>query len=307
MKRVRNLLLAMGVTASLLLMPAAMAQENTDQLLEFVQQFVPAEFVDVNGDGLPDLADLEEGQPGIWDDSVGAKTPEEFLARIDTGTTPFDLDEKGSMLEGPCGGVAISWDADGNSIDAFIDRGDGSPPIDVVTGGQALTATNPFKASTAGTIGYFGFTHDVPSLSTAGNQAGVNYGDSAPAFHDHQWELIIMEISADFGGDPNQRDKNRNAGLVELGEELPFDFRAKVKARGAIIDLYGSERLPDFDKDNIAQIAGTAEYCFGEGWVEFVGDGFPLFTAPGALAAALALAGFSGILFNARPAQSWRS
>jgi hypothetical protein len=41
--------------------------------------------------------------------------------------------------------------------------------------------------------------------------------------------------------------------------------------------------------------------------VQFVGDSYPLFTAPGALASALALAGFSGILFNARPALSWRA
>jgi hypothetical protein len=47
--------------------------------------------------------------------------------------------------------------------------------------------------------------------------------------------------------------------------------------------------------------------CFGEAWVQFVGDSYPLFTAPGALASALALAGFSGILFNARPALSWRA
>jgi hypothetical protein len=307
MRRIRNLLLAAGVLASLLVMPAAAAQETNDELLDFVRDFVPAEFVDVNGDGIPDLADLEEGRPGIWDDRVGARTPEEFLARIDGGTRPFDLDEKGSTIVGPCGGVAISWDANGESIDAMIDRGDGTPPIDVVTGAQAMTAGNPFEAATDGTVGYFGFTHDTASLSTEGARSGVDYGDPAPAFHDHQWRLVIMDISADEGGDPNQRDKNRNAGLVELGEELPFDFRAKVKARGAIVDLYGPDRLPDFDASNIAAIAGGNEYCFGEGWVEFVGEGFPLFTVPGALAAALAAAGFAGILFNARPAQSWRA
>ncbi|HSQ36683.1 MAG TPA: hypothetical protein VLS92_02195, partial [Acidimicrobiia bacterium] len=55
-----------------------------------------------------------------------------------------------------------------------------------------------------------------------------------------------------------------------------------------------------------AVFAGRA-VCFGEGWVQFVGDSYPLFTIPGALASALALAGFSGVLFNARPALSWRA
>jgi hypothetical protein len=227
----------------------------------------------------------------------------------------FDLEEAGAVLIGPCGGVAISYDSEGNSIDAAFDFGDPGPPVDIY-GDPKMTSGNPFKLRTDGVVAYYGFTRDVPTFSQAGVIPGVDYGESAPAFHDHQWQMDIMEISADFGGDPNQRDKNRNAGLLDLGgvlpgEEddfsLPFDFRAKVKARGAIIDLWGEERLPDFDVETIAGLAGGNEYCYGEAWVEFVGDEFPLFTAPGALATALAAAGFAGLLFNARPALSWRA
>jgi hypothetical protein len=272
-----------------------------------ISGFVPADFQDVNGDGVPDLGDLPPGERGIWDDTVGAKTPEEFFTQIDPGSEPFDFDDENSIMQGPCGGVAISYDSEGMSIDAVIDFADDEPAIDVYTGEQAFTASNPFRFDTTGTVAYFGFTTEEGSgLSTAGSIPGVDYGEAQIAFHDHQWEILVSDVSGDFGGDPNALDKNRNAGLLELGEELPFPFRAKLKARGAIIDLWGAERLPDFDKDNIAAIAGASAYCYGEGWVEAVGDEFPLFTAAGALATALALAGFSGIVFNARPAQSWR-
>ena len=89
---------------------------------------------------------------------------------------------------------------------------------------------------------------------------------------------------------------------------LKLEFRALLKARGGIIDLFGPGDLPSLEKDTIAGIAAGREYCFGEGWVEFIGpDTFPLFTIPGALATALSVLGFSGVLFNARPVKSWRA
>ncbi len=119
---------------------------------------------------------------------------------------------------------------------------------------------------------------------------------------------MIVEVSADDGGDPNQNDHNRNAAVVNLKEILPFKFRALLKARGGIIDLFGPGDLPSLTKDTVGTIAAGREFCYGEGWVEFVGpDTFPLFTIPGAVAAVLALLGFSGVVFNARPVKSWRS
>ena len=116
-----------------------------------------------------------------------------------------------------------------------------------------------------------------------------------------------MGVSADDGGDPNPGDKNRNAGVMELGELLPFQFQAKLKAHGVFVDQFGNNELPQYNADNVQTVFGGHTICFGEAWVQFVGDSYPLFTAPGALASALALAGFSGILFNARPALSWRA
>lgn len=294
-----------GFAAALLLLITAGPALAQEQAQIDISGFVPDNFVDLNGDGVPDLGELEEGQPGIWDDTVGAQTQEQFFARVQT-IDQFDMSDENSILLGPCGGVAISYDSQGLSIDAVIDYGDDNPPVDVYTADQAFTGGNPFKVDTTGTVAYFGFTlEEGTNLSTQGNQPGIDYGGQQ-AFHDHQWTIYVAEVSTDYGGDPNGFDKNRNAGLLELGEELPFPFRAKLKANGAIIDLWGPDRLPEFDKDSIESLAAGREYCYGEGWVEAVGDDFPLFTAAGALATALAVAGFAGIIFNARPAQSWR-
>lgn len=309
--------LILGVVAA----PALAADGDGERAVIDVTQFLTrgADFEDRNGDGIPDLGELAEGNPGIWDDLVGAATPEEFDGMVVGQIPNFDVDDKASMLIGACGGLAISYDENGLSIDAMIDRSDDNPPVDVYSGEQAMTASNPFKVDPGGTVAYWGRTIDLPSFSTAGEIPSVDYGDPAPAFHDHSWAMYVMGISADTGGDPNQQDKNRNAGLVELGEifgdlDTPIDLtelRAKIKARGAIVDLFAEgdiegKPLPDdVDADNIAQIAAGREYCFGEGWVEFVGSGPPL--AATAIASVLAAAGFAGLLFNVRPAQSWRA
>jgi hypothetical protein len=309
----------------------ALAQEDgeravmADQIGPFITR--GENFVDMNGDGIPDLGELAEGFAGIWDDNVGAQTPEEFEQLVTDRIPAFDTTGDDSVLVGACGGLAIAYDDQGMSIDAMVDNGDGDPLIDVYTGGQAMTADNPFRVDPAGVVAYWGFTRDNPNFSLAGRQVDVNYQDPAPAFHDHIWTVAVMGISADRGGDPNQRDKNRNAGLVELGEILGdvdtgaldvvidlTELRAKVKAKGAIIDLYNDnatsteepEYLPDdFDQESITTLAAGKEFCFGEGWVEFVGDG-PEMTAT-AIAAILGAAGFAGLLFNVRPAQSWRA
>ena len=133
-----------------------------------IRPVVPDTFVDVNGDCVPDLGDLPPGERGIWDDTVGALTPEQFLARIDTTGARFDLLDEGSEMRGPCGGVAILYDESGLSIDALYDAGDDNPILDVYTGEQAMTAGNPVKVNSAGVIAYFGFTQDVPTLSLEG-------------------------------------------------------------------------------------------------------------------------------------------
>lgn len=265
---------------------------------------VPDQFDDQNGDGLPDIP---EGIHGIWDDTVGAKTPEEFIAEVDVPDT-FDFDDTESVMLGPCGGLAISYDSAGFSIDAVVDAGNDDPAVDVLSGDQAFTQSNPMRLDSSGFVAYFGFTRDVATLSTAGIFLPPEaYNDPAPAFHDHRWELVVLEVSADDGGDPNQSDHNRNAAVVDLGDILPLQFRAKLKARGGIIDLFGPGDLPSLSQDTVEGIAAGREFCYGEGWVEFIGDDFPLFTVAGALASALAVLGFSGVVFNARPVKSWRA
>jgi hypothetical protein len=321
MSRVLRAAAAATILLGVIAFPA-FAQESGEPAQIDVSAFITrgTDFVDLNGDGVPDLGELAEGFAGIWDDNVGAATPEEFQSMVVDRIPGFDTTDEGSMLVGACGGLAISYDRNGMSIDAMVDNGDAAPIVDVYSGDQAMTAGNPFKIDPSGVVAYWGFTRDVPGFSQAGQIAGVDYGESNPAFHDHSWTMSVMGISADTGGDPNQRDKNRNAGIVDLGDifgdvNTPgFDLtelRADVKAKGAIIDLYAEGNpngrpLPDdFDLATITSEAAGREFCFGEGWASFIGSGPPI--AATAVAAILMAAGFAGLLFNVRPAQSWRA
>jgi hypothetical protein len=257
--------------------PAALAgNEEQIDLMDFIPTQFQGDFVDINGDGIPDLGELPpEGIAGIWDDKIGAITDEEFL---DAVSGDFDETDDGSSLFGACKGVVISYDQDGLSVDAFVDAGGDGPPVDIF-GGQALTRSNPFEVDTRGVLVYF--------------------GSSQPeTFHDHRWFLKAEGVFQDDGGDPNGLDKNRNAGSVDFGNLLPFPFTALVKAKGAWVDNWGPAELPEME-------SYPAPNCYGEGWVKFVGPN-PLLTPPGILASLLAAAGFSGVLFNARPALSWR-
>jgi hypothetical protein len=300
MGRATRALLAVGVVLLMAAGPALARQDGEPavNLTDFITFESAAQWADRNGDHIPDLPvegsqqGIPPGIAGLWDDAIGATTPEEFLGRVDPTGAGFDLGEKGAVLLGPCGGTVVSYDADGNSIDAAVDLGDGNPPMDIY-GEAAFTAGHPFRVDSGGTVAYFGFTLDSPGLSMG-------------AFHNHRWEVVIMGIGADEGGDPNPESKNHNAGLVEMFDALPFQFQAKVKVQGVFVDQWGAADLPAYAAGDLGAFTGH-EICFGEGWVQFVGDSYPLFTVPGALASALALAGFSGVLFNARPARSWRA
>lgn len=279
MRRTRHVLLLFGVMLLMGLPQLALAQEDQEpvvDLMEFIPEQFRADFTDQNGDGIPDIGELPpEGIAGIWDDKIGEVSEEGFLAAV---SGDFDQGDDGSSLTGPCKGVVISYDADGNSIDAMFDRG-GPEPLYDVYGNQKMTRSNPFEVDTAGTIVY--------------------YGSSIPeTFHNHRWFLMAEGVFKDDGGDPNPRDKNRNAGSVDFGDLLPFQFTALIKAKGAWVDQWGPEELPEME-------SYPAPNCVGEGWVQFVGPN-PLATPPGVLALALAAAGFTGVLFNARPALSWR-
>ena len=174
----------------------------------------------------------------------------------------------GSSLTGPCGGFAFSYNEAGERIDAAIDLGDGGPPIDLISGGQAFTSGNPFKVDTQGVVTYFGF---MPQT-----------GDGPMK---HSWSIKTSGVSIDSGGHPNDAGNNRNAGIVNLKDDLPIKFSAKVQISGSLTS------------ENLAE-------CAGEGYVEFQGDGLvgPL----GLLGLALLGGGIVGLLFNARPAMTYK-
>jgi hypothetical protein len=277
-RRWRHLTLVLGLVALVAAGPAVGAQDDIQvDLMEFIPEQFRGDFEDRNGDGIPDLGSLPpEGIAGIWDDRVGAIDEEAFLDAV--SSAQFDLDDGGSSLTGACKGVAISYDADGMSVDAMFNRGGDEPPLDIY-GNQKMTRSNPFLVDTRGVLVYFGSTQP-------------------DTFLDHRWFLMAGGLFKDQGGDPNQQGKNRNAGSVDFGTLLPFPFTALVKAKGAWVSGWGPTELPVMD-------SYPEPNCVGEGWVEFVGPN-PFLTLPGVLAVALAVAGFSGILFNARPALSWR-
>ncbi|WKZ82065.1 MAG: hypothetical protein QY307_08225 [Acidimicrobiia bacterium] len=279
MRRLGRLLLAIAMVVVVGVPQLALAQEDQEpvvDLMEFIPEQFRDDFTDRNGDGIPDIGELPpEGIAGIWDDKVGEVSEDGFLEAV---SGDFDDADDGSSLTGPCKGVVISYDDKGNSVDAMFDRG-GPDPLYDVYGNQKMTRSNPLKVDTRGVLVY--------------------YGSSIPeTFHDHRWFLKAEGVFQDDGGDPNPRDKNRNAGSVDFGDLLPFSFTALIKAKGAWVDQWGAAELPEME-------SYPEPNCVGEGWVQFVGPN-PLSTPPGILALMLAAAGFTGVLFNARPALSWR-
>lgn len=279
MQRWRNLLLVLGLLGLVVLPGAAVAQEQPPvDLMQFIPEQFRADFADRNADGIPDLGTLPPtGVAGIWDDKVGEVSDDQFLAAV---SGSFAGGDEGSALTGPCKGVVISYDAEGMSVDAMFDTGGPDPLMDIF-GNQKMTRSNPLEVDTRGVLVY--------------------YGSSQPeTFHDHRWFLKAAGVFKDDGGDPNPRDKNRNAGSVDFGSLLPFSFTALVEASGAWVDGWGEAELPE-----MAAGAYPAPNCVGHGWVKFVGPS-PFLTPPGIVAALLAAAGFTGVLFNARPALSWK-
>ena len=152
---------ARAVAAAVLLLGVialpALAQEDDGVAVIDVEPFITRGegFVDLNGDGVPDLGELAEGFEGIWDDNIGAATPEEFQTMVIDRIPSFDTTDEGSILVGACGGLAISYDRNGMSIDAMIDNGDDGPLLDVYTGEQAMTRGNPFNMDPSGVIARF--------------------------------------------------------------------------------------------------------------------------------------------------------
>lgn len=217
-------------------------------------------------------ASVPEGFPGEYDEQEGMDTFLELVLLTGDDTIVSEFGD-GSTLTGPCGGFAYSYDKDGQVIDGAMDAGTIDPPIDIAganIGQQAFTSANRFQVDSEGVVTYFGF---MP-----------RQGDGP---FNHDWEITTEGISLDRGGDPNSLGKNRNSGLVDLANDLPSTLKTNFTAR-----IEGN-----MVSDNLAD-------CVGAGHVEFSG---PFVNAISALGLALAGAGVIGLLFNSRPAMTWRA
>lgn len=206
--------------------------------------------------------------PGDADDLSTDETGQ-IIDRMLTlvGDDPAASGDGSSELTGTCGGFAFSFDDDGELIDAAYDAGDDAPPRDLVDGGQAFTSGNPFVVDTGGKVTYLGFA--------------PREGDGP---QDHTYSVKVAGFEIDGGGDPNAGGKNRNAGTIEIADELPIDLSVAFTVTGRL-------DAPDF--------AG----CFGRGHVEFRGAG--LFGPVGLLG--LGLTAFGAVaVFVSRPARTWR-
>ena len=227
---------------------------------------------DVSVDNLEDLV----GEPGDLDLPEGTPllvaASKEALA-LANGDIQGDGD---SELTGPCMGLTMSFDDKGNMIDMAADFDEAAPPIDMLefyeSDGQtvkaALTASNPYKVHVDGFVVYAGIA-----------------GASGDGPRNHSWEITTFGAALDSGGDDNPEGENRNAGGINMGEQLPGPAKvsAKFKIEGTMT-------------------ADNGFACKGSGYFQTEG-GLPIGQIAGGI---LTVLGGLGVLFNARPARTWR-
>lgn len=266
---------------------AAFAVEMMNELLTVDLDGDGVSDFDPDGDGFPTIP---VGEPGDLDLRPG----DGFFGRQVTDDIRSQLNEAGfpaatqapsigddSVLTGNCGGMALSFDADGNMIDWALGIGSAEG------GGPVGTVVDLFPADEAGTRA---FTRGNPFLV----EDRVVYFGRLPFAGDgprnHTWSTETAGISIDAGGDDNPNGNNRNAGEVDIGEDTP--------AGGFLIP----PAVYPFSGQLTSENGLT---CAGEGWAEFGGN--PLANVGGVTAGALGIAGIVGLLFNARPAITWRA
>lgn len=247
-----------------------------------------ANFLDADGDGLPD-----EGEPGDLDLRPGETSLADLATALEGGALPDDIaavaganpdipgpdpDEVvggGSQLQGQCAGVAISYDGDGAVIDAAVGIGGGGDGLLIDTHGsgagqRAFTSANRFEVRADGKVVYFGY---------------LPYGGGDGA-RNHTWTIKTGSLSVDSGGDDNPQGNNANAGVVDLGGNIPgpLRFTGNMSVTG---ELFSQNGL----------------WCVAKGHVHF-GGGFP--PVAGGIAAVFAAGGVLGLLFNSRPAMTYK-
>ncbi len=240
-----------------------------------------ADFADTDGDGIPDIPQGEPGdldlRPG--DGRFGTEVSALVQGLINDITAELD---DGSTLLYDCGGMAISYDSDGSMVDWALGIGSSEgggptgqlidlyPPSDV--GERAFTKSNPFVVKD--TVVYFG---RMPGQ-----------GDGA---RNHTWSISTGPISLDEGGDDNPDGNNRNAGEVNISDDVPGG--SAVFPTG-IFPVSG-----ELDSENGVR-------CEGSGWFKLE-TGFPLFNVAGGVGTVMVGAAILGLLFNSRPAITWKA
>ncbi len=180
------------------------------------------------------------GEAGDLDLPPGEPVFEGLVTAAEDEPLPDGGDSK---LTGPCMGVALSFDDEGNLIDAAADFDDAGPPVDLIDGGQAFTAADPYQVHVNGWVVYGGRA-DPPPIN-------------------HTWWIRTLGLSVDAGGDDNPEGENRNAGSVDMASSLPGP--AKVNAL-----FYMDARMN----------ADGGFRCDGSGYWATVG-GFPAFEGAG--------------------------
>ena len=198
----------------------------------------------------------------------------------------------GSALKGPCMGQAWSFDADGNPLDVAFDWNREQPPMKYSPDGadaplvQAFTADDPFVVDLNGVVIYTGIAGGFPD-------------GTGPYEHDWFMKMNFYGFAGqniDTGGDPNSGFENRNAGSVNLYEDVPEI--AKINGLMAINGKMAAPGTGNGARDDFNTIPFL---CVGSGFVEFTG-GTPLASVAGGAAVLLSTV---GLLFNARPAKTF--
>lgn len=212
------------------------------------------------------------GWKGLYDLDPGTAVLEDVIMLLAASPLP---DTGNSHLTGGCEGIALSFDEKGVLIDAAGDFDPAGPPIDLLesdldplgvkTVTQAFTEGNPFEVHVNGFVAYA--------------------GRATPAPINHTWQITTFGQAIDSGGDPNTGERNRNAGVVSLKDDLPGP--AKINA---LFQIKGDMQV------------GGSPFCDGAGYFRTVG-GSPILGGAGLVL--VFLAGL-GAFFNARPAKTWR-
>jgi hypothetical protein len=235
------------------------APKTDEELADDFQQELEELLADAGHDGeLPEII----GEAGDLDLPPGELV---YLGAIEATSAEDTPSGDGSELSGPCMGITMSFGSDGELIDMAADFDEGSPPVDLIDGGQAFTADNPYEVDVDGYVAYA--------------------GSAEPAPINHTWAIRVQGLSLDSGGDDNEDEEDRNAGTVNLADDLPAP--AKVNA---LIAIDGEMN------------ADGGFNCTGSGFIKTVG-GYPIL---GGLGLILLLCGGLGALFNARPAKTWK-